>query len=54
VRREPERGEAWVAAGIALAAAAAVGGTALYLARLFIAREELRMRPRAEEEGSGG
>jgi hypothetical protein len=54
VRRKPESGEAWLAGGIALVTAAAVGGTALYLARMFVAREELRMQPRAEEEGSSG
>lgn len=54
VRREAEPGEAWLATGIAVVAAAAVGGTILYLARMFIARDELPMRPRAEEEGSRG
>jgi hypothetical protein len=49
---EPE--EAWLAGAVALVTGAAVGGVALYLARTFLAREELPMRPRTEEEGSGG
>ena len=54
VRRRAESQEAWMAGAIALVAGAAVGGTVLYLARMFIAREELRMRPMAEKEGAGG
>lgn len=54
VRGALEREEAWLAGAVALVSGAVVGGVALYLARTFLAREELPMRPRTEQEGSGG
>lgn len=60
IRREPRDGEALVAGAVALATGAAVGGAVLYLARMFLARDELVLgatpvRDAApEQEGSSG
>ena len=54
VRREAEGGEAWLAGLVALAAGAAVGGTVLYFARMFLSRDELLLDAVPEEEGSRG